>query len=373
MNLFVVDPNWGWWIILYFYLGGIAAGAYFLATLVDLIGGHKDDHEIARAGYWIAFPLVILCGIFLTVDLDRPERFWHMLFKSEVVHEALEQGWPGTGKSWGTMMHAFLFKWWSPMSVGAWALLVFGVCSFLSFLGSLSADGRLAHWFRFGSLGRALQLLGSLVGFFVAAYTGALLTATNQPLWSDNAWIAALFLTSAGSTGMAAILLLTHLRSLPSREPIFRLEHADLWALGLELVVGLLFVASLGSLLPALLQLRQGWLLLGGFLVLGLIVPLALYLREELRRRSAVATAVLVLLGGFVLRYSVLTLPPEILARRPEAFASSVQASPTVAGMPDVTLVPGFSPEDGRAVGGGSGADPGNKTSETHPRSKVFP
>src|SRR5262249_8307341 len=28
MNLFVEDPEWGWWIILYFYLGGIAAGAY---------------------------------------------------------------------------------------------------------------------------------------------------------------------------------------------------------------------------------------------------------------------------------------------------------------------------------------------------------
>ena len=27
MNLFVVDPEWGWWIILYFYLGGIAAGS----------------------------------------------------------------------------------------------------------------------------------------------------------------------------------------------------------------------------------------------------------------------------------------------------------------------------------------------------------
>ena len=34
MNLFVADPHWGWWIILYFYLGGIAAGAYFTATLI---------------------------------------------------------------------------------------------------------------------------------------------------------------------------------------------------------------------------------------------------------------------------------------------------------------------------------------------------
>src|SRR5690348_11962785 len=31
MNLFVADPHWGHWILLYFYLGGIAAGAYFAA------------------------------------------------------------------------------------------------------------------------------------------------------------------------------------------------------------------------------------------------------------------------------------------------------------------------------------------------------
>ena len=38
MNPFVADPQWGWWIVLYFYLGGIAAGAYFLATLIELFG-----------------------------------------------------------------------------------------------------------------------------------------------------------------------------------------------------------------------------------------------------------------------------------------------------------------------------------------------
>src|SRR5438105_14184681 len=101
MNLFVADPHWGWWITLYFYLGGIAAGAYFAATLIDLFG-HEEDHESARVGYWIAFPLVVLCGLFLTVDLERPERFWHMLFKSKIVHESLREGWPLSGQAWKT-------------------------------------------------------------------------------------------------------------------------------------------------------------------------------------------------------------------------------------------------------------------------------
>ena len=49
MNLFVADPGWGWWIILYFYLGGLAAGSYFLATLVELFGS-DEDRPLARGG-----------------------------------------------------------------------------------------------------------------------------------------------------------------------------------------------------------------------------------------------------------------------------------------------------------------------------------
>src|SRR5437773_3644130 len=139
---FVAEPEWGWWIVLYFYLGGIAAGVYFLATMIDLFGG-EEDRELARTGYCIAFPLVVLCGIFLILDLDRPERFWHMLFQSERVHEALDEGWPLGG--WETMFEAPMLKYWSPMSIGSWALTLFGLCSFLSLVGSLWETGLLAR------------------------------------------------------------------------------------------------------------------------------------------------------------------------------------------------------------------------------------
>src|SRR6266851_6992245 len=178
MNFFVANPYWGWWIIFYFFLGGIAAGAYFFATLIDLFGG-ASNRELPRVGYWIAFPLILVCGILLTVDLERSERFWHMLFRSGQVHQALGEGWPFGG--WSTMLGAPLFKRWSPMSVGSWALTIFGVCSSLTFLGSIWPEGRLCRILRRGIMGRMLQLVGSAVGFFVAAYTGTLLSATNQP------------------------------------------------------------------------------------------------------------------------------------------------------------------------------------------------
>src|SRR5256885_2355944 len=74
-------PNWTWWIVLYFFAGGIAGGAYFTATIIELVGG-PEDRPIARVGYFIAFPLSLLCALLLTIDLGQPLAFWHMLVYS---------------------------------------------------------------------------------------------------------------------------------------------------------------------------------------------------------------------------------------------------------------------------------------------------
>jgi len=353
VNLFVADPEWRWWIILYFFLGGIAAGAYFIAALIDLFGSELD-RRLSRAGYLIAFPLIVLCGLFLVLDLHRPERFWHMLFRSEVVDEALHEGWPFKAHPWSLIWHAPLLKHWSPMSVGSWALTVFGLCSFLSFLGALWPDRWLGRHLHGGLIGRTFAVIGSLMGFFIAAYTGSLLSATNQPIWSDSVWVAPLFLTSAASTGIATMILLVRRRETVPVETVERLERADLWALGLELAVFGVFLASLGDYLLAVLDTWHGLGFVVGTLVLGLLAPLALHLRLGMTsRRAELTAATLALVGGFLLRYGLLTTPPELL-REPLA------------------AVGRFSPEDRRARGGGPGADGGNKAGAIEPRSKVF-
>jgi formate-dependent nitrite reductase membrane component NrfD len=69
-------------------------------------------------------------------------------------------------------------------------------------------------WHR-GACGVSFAVLRAGVGFFVAAYTGVLLAASNQPLWSDTRLLGALFLASAATTGTALMLLLR----LPSAAP----------------------------------------------------------------------------------------------------------------------------------------------------------
>jgi protein NrfD len=288
----VASPHWEWWLVFYFFLGGIAAGSYFMAALIELVGTERD-RELAKVSYYIAFPLIIICTVLLILDLGRPERFWHMMLQSQTLRP--------------------MFKYWSPMSVGSWALAIFGGITFLSFIGVLAEDGRfglgrfrnLAARLHRGLIGTGFQLIGAGVGFFIAAYTGALLTATNQPFWSDSPFVAALFLASAASTGIATMILLSRRRA--SHESVDRLEEADTWAIGLELLIIAIFLFSLGALAWPLIASPYGLLFLIVTVGLGLVVPLVLRFIPNLRsNRVAAIASVLILIGGFTLRYSVL-------------------------------------------------------------------
>jgi formate-dependent nitrite reductase membrane component NrfD len=351
MNTFVADPEWGWWIISYFFLGGIAAGAYFMSAIIDLVG-RPEDRPLARIGYAIALPLIVICAVLLILDLHRPDRFWHMLFKSEVVHDALAKGWPTTRDGWSEMAAAPTFKYWSPMSVGSWALMLFGLCSALSLLGSIWPGGRLERWLRRSWLGACIAAMGCFVGFFVAAYTGVLLTATNQPIWSDSVLIGPLFLTSAASTGIATMLLIAHWRNVAAG-PLHRLGIVDSCALVLELAFFAIFLGSLGTLLIPVISVANGMVFVFGTLLLGIAAPLLLHWRAAtLGGHGLLLAAVLALLGGFLLRYGILTTAPTLLEH------SNVAAAR-------------FGPEDGRVRGGGAGADRGNRVGEINPPSKI--
>jgi formate-dependent nitrite reductase membrane component NrfD len=322
MNYFVADPDWGFWIVAYFYLGGIASGSYFIAVLIEWFGT-EEDQPLARIAYFLAFPLIVLCSIFLTIDLERPERFWHMLFKSETTKAAFAAGFPFSGEGWSLAVQAPTLKYWSPMSVGSWVLSLFGACSFASFLAAVWPRrwfGRLlaAAWAH-----RVLQVVGCLSGFFIASYTGALLTATNQPMWSDTTWLAPLFLTSAASTSLATMTFIAWKWDIGTPQARWRLEGAEPLALGLELVVLGAFLASLGDYLGEVLLTVRGNVLVFGTLLFSVLVPLLLHALVGQRRWWGVpAAALCVLFGGLLLRYGAIRTPAELLERGPDAVAS---------------------------------------------------
>jgi formate-dependent nitrite reductase membrane component NrfD len=188
---FVGSPHWTWYILFYFFFAGLSGCSYVIASLFRL-RGEPSDEPAARLGYYVSFVTLLPCPAMLILDLNSPLRFWHMLWNTT----------PGAA--------GLNFKWWSPMSVGAWALLVFGAFVTASFVDALVRDGRLGwRWVARllgGWFGRLVMVVGTIFGLFVAGYTGVLLAVSNQPVWSDTWALGGLFLAS-GLSGSAALLL----------------------------------------------------------------------------------------------------------------------------------------------------------------------
>lgn len=284
-TFFSAPPDWGWLIVLYFFFGGLAGGCYFLAVLIDLFG-RPEDRPLARLGYYIAFPCIVVSAILLTLDLGRPLRFWHMLIESNTYRP--------------------MFKYWSPMSVGSWALLIFGIFSLVSFIGALVEDNRL-DWpagrsiRRPGVLSKLIAVLGGFFAFFVAGYTGVLLGITNRPIWSDTPLLGMLFIVSAASISAALMLLLAH-RSRLRMPAVAALHRMFGWVGILEFIVLIAVLVSLGPVARAWLN-AWGLLLFFGVILIGMLIPLTLsWRRDWLGDRNRTTAAALVLVGGFILR-----------------------------------------------------------------------
>src|SRR6266581_1986768 len=293
-------PHWTWFIIPYFFVGGLAGGAYFLAALLEWFG-RPDDRPVIRTGYRVAAVGAIVSGALLTIDLGRPLRFWHMLFQSE--------NFP-----------AIMFKGWSPISFGAWAILLFGLLSVLSALGAMAEEGRLQNAALRavggavrGGLAKLVSGLGGLAGFFVAGYTGVLLSVTNRPIWADSPWVGALFLASGASTGAAAIALFAPGRGATQRS-LRWITSFDTQALIIELLLVIVFLVSLGTVAKAWLSV-WGFLLVVGVVGAGILWPLRLHLKPA-GAGALRNPAVMVLLGGFLLRCVVLLASNSIAYQR---------------------------------------------------------
>jgi formate-dependent nitrite reductase membrane component NrfD len=201
------------------------------------------------------------------------------------------------------------FKLLSPVSLGSWALLIFGFFAVLSSLIFLAEDGvwkigasflqRLPHGL--------LMRIGAFFGIFVAGYTGVLLSSTVIPFWNNNQLLGLTFLVSGLSTALAAVTLLLMWRGYHKVADDHNFHSLELILLAFEILLVIWMVFQEGGNI----------LLTGQFVitfviavaVLGVLVPMIMLLlyRERAMPSGLLAlTSLLILIGGFFLRYSVL-------------------------------------------------------------------
>lgn len=70
--------SWGLYIANFTFMVGVAAAAVLL-VIPAYIYDFKAIKEIVILGELMAFTAIIMCLAFITVDLGRPDRFWHIL------------------------------------------------------------------------------------------------------------------------------------------------------------------------------------------------------------------------------------------------------------------------------------------------------
>jgi len=291
----LIDPTmhvWGWEIPLYLFLGGVVAGLMILMGLRFLRQNDEEPSTALSLIPWIA-PIAISAGMFfLWLDLEHPFNAWRFYLT---------------------------FKLTSPMSWGAWILLgVYPASILLAWittperikgpvrekLGRLALFRTVEKWAE-GNV-PLLARLNILMGASLGIYTGVLLgTMASRPLW-NSALLGPLFLVSGLSTG-AAFMLLFGLTDNERKS----LGRADMGLIAVELALLALWMMGLatgGSSSQGALAVIFGGPYTAAFwtlvVALGLLAPLVgEWLEYKHGAVPGKGTAILVLLGGFALRW----------------------------------------------------------------------
>ena len=289
----LVDPHlhiWNWQISIYLFLGGMAAGILAIAALY-FIRGREDDYRTAVRITPFLAPVLLVVGLLaLFVDLRHKLFFWQLYTNIRLQ---------------------------SPMSWGAWTLMVITPVSFIWC--ALHIRDLFPRWdwkFKFlydleiflNRYKKTLAWIMLIYAIMLGIYTGILLSAFNaRPLWNTSI-LGPLFLASGLSSGAAATLLFS--KNIAERKQFARV---DLVLIGIELF--LIIHMFMGFKASTQVQIEAANMFLGGaytmsfwifVVIFGMLLPAILEIMELGKFHIPVLVpAVLVIFGSLMLRFVI--------------------------------------------------------------------
>jgi protein NrfD len=289
----LIDPHlhiWGWEISLYLFLGGMAAGILAVAALYFIRGREKDYRTAVRITPFLAPVLLVIGLLALFIDLRHKLFFWQLYINIRLQ---------------------------SPMSWGAWTLMVITPVSFIWC--ALHIKELFPKWdWKYQWLydietflnkyKKTLAWIMLIYAIILGIYTGILLSAFNaRPLWNTSI-MGPLFLASGLSAGAAATLLLS--KDKKERKQFARI---DLVLIGIELF--LIIHMFMGFLASTQVQIDAARMFLGGpytmsfwifVVILGMLLPASLEIMELGKYHIPVKIpAFLVIFGSLMLRFVI--------------------------------------------------------------------
>ncbi len=280
------QPHWRWKIAFYLFLAGMGAGAYLVAVLADLFW--PEAAHLSRNGVILGTGLVILGIPFLVFDLGHRERFYRAGIDPRVA-------WIGRGFY---ILSVFIILGLIHIGLWIWPFKM------------LEVDN---------TLRLALAVMNGVLAFCVMVYTGLLLKSMKSIHFWDTPLIVLLFFLSALSTGVISLVLYSASQLAQSKggETILNfLLKTDLVLILLESLVLGFYLGTMHRATEAseksVISLIQGdlkFLFWGGVILCGVIVPFVLKCVEILNGGLfglVFISSFLVLVGGLLLRYSIL-------------------------------------------------------------------
>ncbi len=173
--------SWGVYIANFTFIVGVAAAAAMLVIPV-YIYDNKELHDLVIFGELLAVAAIIMCLAFVTVDLGRPDRFWHLI--------------PGIGKFNfpGSMLS------WDVIVLNGYLLLNVHICGYLLYCRYRGRSP--SKWFYIPFVFIAIFWAISIHTVTAFLYVGL----GGRPYWNSSI-VGPRFIASAFTAGPALIIL----------------------------------------------------------------------------------------------------------------------------------------------------------------------
>ena len=173
--------SWGVYIANFTFMVGVAAAAAMLVIPV-YIYDNKALHDLVIFGELLAVAAILMCLAFVTVDLGRPDRFWHLI-------PGLGQfNFPGSMLSWDVIV------------LNGYLLLNVHICGYLLYCRYLGQ--RPSKWFYIPFVFLAIAWAVSIHTVTAFLYVGL----GGRPFWNSSI-VGPRFLASAFTAGPSLIIL----------------------------------------------------------------------------------------------------------------------------------------------------------------------
>ena len=175
------EVSWGVYIANFTFLVGVAAAAVMMVIPV-YIYDNEELHDLVIFGELLAVAAIIMCLLFVTVDLGRPDRFWHLI---PIIGQF---NFPKSMLSWDVIV------------LNGYLLLNVHICGYLLY--SRYRGKKPARWFYIPFVFIAIIWAVSIHTVTAFLYVGL----GGRPFW-NQAIIGPRFLASAFTAGPALIIL----------------------------------------------------------------------------------------------------------------------------------------------------------------------